>query len=381
MKDTTNESSLPRARSWVVPASPSARNSVSPGTAGASPLAGRKLSLQGSPAGTSEQGTVVNGDGRAKTDDIRNSADGPSGVILESRAAKDKRTTTSASNGRRHELTVSSPVIRSTTIGETGNEMGRATREDGVDSTCENKSGRRGEDEEKVSSESEWASSSDWSGGSMGSANSGSSAGFSVDSTTDNTGEKMPDPRTSAITGYFGTARADNYLHDDEERCDASSETLNNGSSVTLTPKEESPLAPERIANTLNGGHRSRQVASRKQKCKDARQKKAGEGGVKMSNGEPKICGDNPVDEASSNRSLTVLLTELGLYQSFQRTALAHHLPAELKDDAEVERTRKMMTTRPLPRVDRPHFSPAFVNLAGARKGPTVSDLRRRGSV
>lgn len=75
------------------------------------------------------------------------------------------------------------------------------------------------------------------------------------------------------------------------------------------------------------------------------------------------------LDEACSNRSLTVLLTELGLYQSFQRTKLTHHLPENLKDNAELEK----MTSMPLaPRVDRPHFSPAFVELAGTGKGPTV---------
>lgn len=76
--------------------------------------------------------------------------------------------------------------------------------------------------------------------------------------------------------------------------------------------------------------------------------------------------------EARSNRSLTVLLTELGRYQSCQRTALSKYVPAGLKGD---EGGTKRLQAPPLPRIDRPHFRPVFVNLATAGKGCTVSVL------
>lgn len=87
--------------------------------------------------------------------------------------------------------------------------------------------------------------------------------------------------------------------------------------------------------------------------------------------GEERATNTVAVDEAWLNRSLTVILTELGLYKSCQRTMLSNHMPANFKDDVDGQ-TRPEARARPLPRIDRPHFTPAFVELAAARKSRTV---------
>lgn len=74
-------------------------------------------------------------------------------------------------------------------------------------------------------------------------------------------------------------------------------------------------------------------------------------------------------DESWSNRSLTVLFKELGLHQSCQRAVLSKHMPATCKGD---EDGGLQPEPPPLPRIDRPHFRPTFVELAAAGKGSTV---------
>ena len=68
--------------------------------------------------------------------------------------------------------------------------------------------------------------------------------------------------------------------------------------------------------------------------------------------------------------SLAVLLTELGIHQSQQRTVLSEHMPAKFinREKAKEDSPR----AQPLSRIDRPHFSPAFVELPAAGKGCTV---------
>lgn len=67
----------------------------------------------------------------------------------------------------------------------------------------------------------------------------------------------------------------------------------------------------------------------------------------------------------------TVLLTELGIHQSQQRTVLSEHMPAEFRDDGSAREGRPRA---PSPsRIDRPHFSPAFVELLTG-KGCTVRE-------
>lgn len=74
-------------------------------------------------------------------------------------------------------------------------------------------------------------------------------------------------------------------------------------------------------------------------------------------------------DGSWSNRSLTVLFKELGLHQSCQRAVLSKHIPATFKGDEDGELQPEPL---PLPRIDRPHFRPIFVELEAAGKGSTV---------
>lgn len=75
-------------------------------------------------------------------------------------------------------------------------------------------------------------------------------------------------------------------------------------------------------------------------------------------------------DESWSNRALTVLFKELGLHQSCQRAVLSKHMPATFKGDEGGELQPEPPS--PLPRIDRPHFRPTFVELTAAGKGSTV---------
>lgn len=123
--------------------------------------------------------------------------------------------------------------------------------------------------------------------------------------------------------------------------------------------------------NEAEGGR----VISGKQKprntCRRNRKsRRRARGSHKENGGEAATCSRVALDEAWSNRSLTVLLADLGLYQSCQRTALSKHMPAGLKGDAIGEGKRGRS---PPPRIDRPHFRPAFVELPAAGKGRTVS--------
>lgn len=100
------------------------------------------------------------------------------------------------------------------------------------------------------------------------------------------------------------------------------------------------------------------------------RHRKGVDGGrdAKMRTESKRPGGSLVFDEAWSNRSLTVLLKEFGLYQSCQRTVLSDHMPAE--QDADGGNSPRGLP--PPPRIDRPHFTPAFVELPAAGKGRTV---------
>lgn len=102
------------------------------------------------------------------------------------------------------------------------------------------------------------------------------------------------------------------------------------------------------------------------------RHRKGVDGGrdAKMRTESKRPGGSLVFDEAWSNRSLTVLLKEFGLYQSCQRTVLSDHMPAELGQDADGGTTPRGLP--PPPRIDRPHFTSAFVELPAAGKGRTV---------
>jgi len=69
----------------------------------------------------------------------------------------------------------------------------------------------------------------------------------------------------------------------------------------------------------------------------------------------------------------SVLLTELGVHQSRQRTVLSKHMPARFNVSDEVGENE--LRAPPLSRIDRPHFSPAFVDLPEAGKGCTVRQI------
>lgn len=82
------------------------------------------------------------------------------------------------------------------------------------------------------------------------------------------------------------------------------------------------------------------------------------------------------LDEGWSNRSLTVILRELGLHQSHQRAVLADHMPASFKDDVDADNWDAASIPPPPPRIDRPHFTPEFVQLLPPGKGRTVGNSR-----
>lgn len=69
---------------------------------------------------------------------------------------------------------------------------------------------------------------------------------------------------------------------------------------------------------------------------------------------------------------LPVLLTELGIHQSRQRTLLSKHMPAKFKADGNKAGEESEIKLPPLTRIDRPHFRPVFVELPAAGKGCTV---------
>lgn len=73
---------------------------------------------------------------------------------------------------------------------------------------------------------------------------------------------------------------------------------------------------------------------------------------------------------------LAVLLTELGIHQSQQRTVLSEHMPAKFRDDRKGREGKPRAPS--LSRIDRPHFRPAFVELPAAGKGCTVSETRKQ---
>lgn len=72
------------------------------------------------------------------------------------------------------------------------------------------------------------------------------------------------------------------------------------------------------------------------------------------------------------SRLLAVLLTELGIHQSQQRTVLSEHMPAKFRDDGGAREGKPRAPS--LSRIDRPHFNPAFVELLAAGKGCTVRE-------
>lgn len=105
--------------------------------------------------------------------------------------------------------------------------------------------------------------------------------------------------------------------------------------------------------------------------------------------GSGNIHSPAPIDHATSSKPLprtsyswlltipwacwslfTVLLTELGIHQSQQRTVLSEHMPAKFRDDGKAR--GGTLRAPSLSRIDRPHFSPAFVELPAAGKGCTV---------
>lgn len=221
--------------------------------------------------------------------------------------------------------------------------------------------GLPGDDTE--ASVSEWDSLDDWDV-------SGESSAPTLDSEASNEAEN---PRTVSVTAYeMPTGKVG---EDDAIDTRSTREWLKPEEAVAV-PKQ-TPLALSKTTSDKSSSKHKRQHRPTRHKTRGyGRARVKGDGATQALNlGEDSV---SALDDASLNRSLTVLLTELGLYQSVQRTALEHHLPAKLKDEAEVEKMRRMkMSTCLPPRVDRPHFSPTFVELGGPGKGPTVSNYAR----
>lgn len=134
----------------------------------------------------------------------------------------------------------------------------------------------------------------------------------------------------------------------------------NDGALPRVTPAEQRYQAlPQTLPKSGAPKRRLRHRGPSK-KCRDARRNGADETGAADSVTR---------DESWSNRALTVLFKELGLHQSCQRAVLSKHMPATFKGGKDGQLPPEPL---PLPRIDRPHFRPSFVELTAAGKGSTV---------
>lgn len=298
------------------------------------------------------EGGEVNGHGGVLgADVVTDTRDGILPVQLEKSVVMTTRSQGSAS---RSETSSSSPSVSSKT------HIPHEEETEGLSAKRSDAYGLSGDETE--TSVSEWDSFDDWD-------ESGESSAVTSYSETSN---EADNPNTVIVTACETPT---DKVDEDEGVNTRNTKDWSKSETAVLVPRQPPPNPRKTTGGQSNSKYKRKHRLIRH----DTRDR--GKALVKGDSTTPAlhVSGEraSALDDASLNRSLTVLLTELGLYQSVQRTAVEHHLPANLKDGVEVEKMQRAMTFKGLPpRMDQPHFSPTFVELGGPGKGPTVSSLR-----